>query len=359
MKKIAAYILALTICLLSSCDVHEWPEATIGTRLNLHLNFDTQLPQIIHPYSERAAKEDNSSVLTQGYMQYIVRLYPVSESGVTSLQPTQEWVFGQDVAGGYDLDTYIDVEPGNYEIMVWSHILFNKDATSFYDPTSFSEILLQQHQANTDYRDGFRGKEQVRVEASISEQLPQDIQVQMQRPMAKFEFVTTDLKIFIEREINRMAVANRANPLQYEDILRGLGDYNVTFNYVGYMPDAFSIFTDRPVDSSTGMHFQSRLTKLNNDEASMGFDYVFTNGKETAVTLQIQVTDRQGTQLSLTKPIEVPIKRSHHTIVKGAFLTATASGGIFIDPSYNGDHNVMLRDEEATEDNPDYEIDIE
>lgn len=359
MKKLSAYILILMACLLASCDVHEWPEPTVGTRLNLHLRYQTQLPKWIHPYNERAAQMDDNSVLTEGYMQYIVRLYPVLESGKTSLQPVGEWIFGQDIANGYNLDTYIDVEPGNYELMVWSNILFNQEAAPFYDPTSFAEIMLQLHQANTDYRDAFRGKEKVNVEATIGAQLPQDIEVAMQRPLAKFEFVSTDLQTFVQREINRAALENRAKPVTYDDIMRGLGDYNVTFHYVGYMPDAFSIFTDKPVDSSTGNKFASRLTKISDTEASMGFDYVFTNGKETAVTMQIEVTDAKGTQLSLTKPIEVPLKRSYHTIMKGAFLTATASGGISINPEFEGDHNVMLRDEEADEENPDYEIDID
>ena len=108
------------------------------------------------------------------------------------------------------------------------------------------------------------------------------------------------------------------------------------------MPHAYSIYTDKPVDSSTGVMFESTLRKLSESEATMGFDYVFVNGKESAVTVQIGIYDNEGTQLSLTEPIEVPLKRSHHTILSGMFLMSEASGGVTINPDFDGDHNLIF-----------------
>lgn len=349
MKKAFTYLVVIMACLLTSCDVHEWPEPTTGARVNLHLRYQTNLPIWVHPYSERAAQEDNNSVLTRGIMHYVVRVFPVDSEGEPQSQHTHEYTFIKDISTGYDLSTSIDIDPGNYQLMVWSQLLLDENQTPFYDYTSFMEIILQNHVANTDYRDAFRGKESVTIEPTMTAQAPKDIEIAMQRPLAKFEFITTDLHQFVLREIKRSQVANRAQPVMYQDILRSLGDYTIRFYYVGYMPDAFSIFTDRPVDASTGRIFESTMHQLNNTEASLGFDYVFTNGKESEVTLQIAVLDAKGNELSLTKPIAVPTKRSYHTIIKGGFLMGTATGGISINPEYEGDHNVMLRDEEDTE----------
>jgi hypothetical protein len=109
------------------------------------------------------------------------------------------------------------------------------------------------------------------------------------------------------------------------------------------MPSAYSIFTDKPVDSKTNVIFKSTISQLTNTEASLGFDYVFTNGKESEVYIQIEILNKDEERLSFTKPIKVPIKRSYHTIITGQFLTANASGGIYVNPEYDGDYNVILR----------------
>jgi hypothetical protein len=59
--------------------------------------------------------------------------------------------------------------------------------------------------------------------------------------------------------------------------------------------------------------------------------------------VQIGVYDGTGAQLSLTEPIEVPIKRNHHTIMKGMFLMSDAEGGVAINPDFNGNHNLVIQ----------------
>ena len=119
-------------------------------------------------------------------------------------------------------------------------------------------------------------------------------------------------------------------------------DYRVVFYYVGFMPDTYSMFTDKPVDSVTGVTFQSVLRRMDDAQATLGFDYVFVNGKESAVTVRIGIYDDEGTQLSLTEPIEIPLKRNHHTVLRGKFLMSEASGGVTINPNFDGDHNLIF-----------------
>ncbi len=74
----------------------------------------------------------------------------------------------------------------------------------------------------------------------------------------------------------------------------------------------------------------------------MGFDYVFVNGKESAVTVKVGIYDDENRQLSISEAIEVPLKRNYHTVIRGPFLTSKASGGVNIDPDYNGDYNLFV-----------------
>ena len=47
--------------------------------------------------------------------------------------------------------------------------------------------------------------------------------------------------------------------------------------------------------------------------------------------------------LSSTDPIDVPLERSKLTIVRGPFLTTQASGGVGIDPGFDGEWNYEIK----------------
>lgn len=259
----------------------------------------------------------------------------------------QEFVFTKDIAEGYDHEVTLDVLPGNYNVMVWSDLVKTSGDTHFHNADNFAEIMLQgDHKGNTNHRDAFRGTNNISLVADIMERLPDTLNVAMQRPLAKFEFVTNDVEEFIDKESVRVASKANGNKSASADDTPtravNIEDYKVVFYYVGFMPHAYSMYTDKPVDSSTGVMFESTLKKLSDSEASMGFDYVFVNGKKSAVTVQIGIYDNEGTQLSLTEPIEVPLKRSHHTIMTGMFLMSEASGGVTINPDFDGDHNLIF-----------------
>lgn len=114
-------------------------------------------------------------------------------------------------------------------------------------------------------------------------------------------------------------------------------------HYAGYVPSSFNLFTDQTADASTGVQFESRITRTSDSEASLGFDYVLVNEGEASVKVSLEVYDRDGTQLSATNPFDIPLMRGRHTIVRGNFLTSEASGGIGIDPGFDGDWNYPVQ----------------
>lgn len=349
MKKLLYYMMTcIQVLLLSACDSYESPETPVSAQLHLCLNYETDMTLLGYHYNGVSVVEQGMSKTydnrqADGKIRYIVRVYPASEKQHTSQNCIQEFVFTKDIAQGYNHEVTLDIAPGSYNIMVWSDLIHENGDSNFYDANNFAEIKLQgDHQGNTDYRDAFRGTSSITLTANRNESLADTLHVAMQRPLAKFEFITTDLKKFVDKELEYLAdaAATRGSvaPTQVD-----MDNYRVVFRYAGYMPDTYNMNTDKPIDASTGVCFESKLNIQNENEASLGFDYVSVNDKETGVSVQIGLYDNEGRQVALSDPIDVPLLRSHHTVLTGSFLLQQASGGININPDFDGNHNIVIQ----------------
>lgn len=361
-RYIFTLLLAIVIILSIGCDVHEFPKVKDSVRVYLRLSYDTSLPKWEHEYNpypeeESAATSSQSdepstagvkstqseepstkSVRSKGHMRYRVKAYPII-NGSTSDNLYKEFEFNLNISGGkYDITLPVQLPSGEYKIIVWSDLVEEKGDTPIYEIEEFKEItFIGEHKGSTDYKDAFRGTTGCAVRRTIHETTPDTLDVVMKRPLAKFEFVTTDLDEFIEKEIKRYTASTKT---MVEDI--DFNNYMVVFHYAGFMPCSFNLFSDKPEDSSTGVLFRSSLSQLNDTEASLGFDYVFVTGKESGVMVQVAIFDKDGTQLSMSGAIEVPIKESWHTVMRGRFLMTSASGGLGIDPSFDDEYNIFI-----------------
>lgn len=341
----------MPLVLLTACDVHEWPDTPENVTFRLKLRYERDMTVWEHLYdgtevTEQGLGDTYDNGREHGKMRYIIRAYPLTEKQRPAQKYTQEFVFTKDITEGYDHETTLDLAAGDYRIMVWSDLVENDDVDPYHDAGDFAEITLQgDHRGNDDYRDAFRGTGDISLTADVAEYVPGTLEITMQRPLAKFEFITNDLAEFIQKEGLRIAAKSGGaeSASGNEPVTRvNVEDYKVAFHYVGFMPDTYSMLTDKPVDSSTGVMFQSDLKELNDREASLGFDYVFVNGTESAVTVQVGLYDKEGTRLSLTEPIRVPLRRNHHTVLRGKYLMSEASGGVTINPDFDGDHNLIF-----------------
>lgn len=348
MRKLLYIIMYMPLLLLTACDVHEWPETPEFVKFHLRLNYETDMTEWHHTYDgasviEQGLGETYDNHQEYGQIRYIVRTYPISEKQYTSQSYAQEFVFTKNISEGYDHEVTLDVLPGNYKVMVWSDLVKKSSDLSFYSADNFSEIVLQgDYQGNEDHRDAFRGVAEASWVADILEQIPDTLDVLMQRPLSKYEFITTDLDEFIDKEIeylSKVAASRGETPPSRINT----DEYDVVLYFSGYMPSAYNMNSDKPVDSKMGVVFNSKINVLNENEASLGFDYVFVNDKKSAVTVQLGLYDKEDRQIALTDPINVPLQRSHHTIIKGSFLMQQTSGGITIDPEFDGNHNIVIQ----------------
>ena len=334
----------MLLCFFISCDVHEWPESGKAVKAEFHikLEFDMDMSLKEFFYNTRSANDIN------GYeMRYVLRAFPVeSDENGRSVSRASSWehVFTRKVTfDDYDADVDVQVEmpKGEYNLMVWAD--FVKAGTTdnyFYAPDNFAEItLFGEHKANTDMRDAFRGTAGVLLNSSDDN--GGMVVVKMERPLAKFSFISNDLQKFIDKEL----VARNQSESRGDEDSRSLNldDYKVMFYYNGFMPCAYNMFTYKPNDSKVGVNFESRITITEKSEALLGFDYVFVNGTESTASIILALFDEDGREVFTSNPIPVPVKSDRHTIMRGEFLTIDTSGGVGIKPGFDGEYNYEIK----------------
>ena len=347
--KRSLYLIIYLSLLLVGCNVHEWPDKREMVSFYLNLNFHPAMGEQDYFYS----RGNSRSAVDAHDLRYVVRAYPLNADGSASSEHTAEFVFSKPntaIGDDYNYSTRLELPAGSYRLSVWADFVdAGTTSHTYYNYDNFSSIVLHgSHKANTDYRDAFSGSQHITLESSIYEDVELlNATVEMTRPLAKYTFISTDLKEFIDKELLRMSrnEASTGDELQSDAGSRviDLEDYKVMIYYPMYMPNTYNIFTDKAVNSATGVMYESKLTRLDVNEASMGFDYVVINDDPDAkVTVKVGLFDLEGNQLAMSESFNIPLKRSVNTLVRGKFLVVDADGGISIDPSFDGDHNIVL-----------------
>lgn len=326
---------------VAGCDVHDYPETPAKVPFVLHLNCNTELP--VHQEISYTTRSDNATA--EHDIRYIVNIYRSDNGQDFGRETENTLVVTKPFETEHQHELPLELEEGLYKFIVWSdHVDKGSNDDKYYDTTDFGEIThasLEEYEGCNDFRDAYRGEQQVWIKNGIDADgnaTQQDIVVDMERPMAKFRFIATDLTEFIDQLVEKAAskgqeVSRAVNP----------DDYRVVFRYTGFMPCSFNMFTNKPNDSWTGVSFDGKMVPIDGNEIELGFDYVFVNGTESKIDVAVEIYDKEGTLLSSSNAVEVPIVRSKLTIVRGDFLTSQATGNIGVDPTYNGDYNIEIK----------------
>ena len=341
---------ACALLCVTSCAVHEWPEPTPADVI-VNLDFDTQMPQykVLNEEGTRASHDGRDYDI-----RYTIAAYRLLQDGSYAEEPFLLKVFSKDEIEELNASFRFSIDEGSYRFYVWTDfVLAGTQSDYFYNTTNFRRISLQgTHEGNNDFRDAFSGSADLKVIRRGSKETPSTVTVQMRRPLAKFEFITTDLQEFITKTIEAMIRKEEAEAAAKAGETKPEGDtktpvvdlekYTVVFFYSGYMPNAYNMMEGKPCDSATGVKFSSAISTIDNHDARLGFDYVFVNGEESSVMVTVALYDEEGTQLSISRQIEVPIKRSMLTTVRGSFLMQNTGGGVAIDPGFEDEFNIYI-----------------
>lgn len=248
--------------------------------------------------------------------------------------PLRQETFSISVARAKDYTIPLELSPGDYRAVAWADYVPQGSSEDFYYNTaSLTDITLKHYDnsrvpGNTTALDVFRGVTRFSVGTQS-----ETITLPMERPQARFRFISTDLGEFLSRI---------ADGRPAEEILSG---YSVVIRYAGYMPYVYNVFTDRGVDSLPGAWFEADIRRMedNQAEALLGFDDVFVSSTETSVQLAVEVYDKAtGDKVGGTGSINVPLLRGRTTDIRGRFLTTDASSGVGINPDFDGEYNVEV-----------------
>ena len=314
----------LTGLLMQSCDVHQFPDPSLKeVDYTLHLDYSTEMPLYkVVEYSEPTRAGEADDVYD---VRYIVNVFDKDEA---SREVLHSFVFTKDDISQLDNSVTFRIRVGEYRFVVWTdYVEQGSTADLFYATDKFEYIgfATEEHVGNEDMRDAFTGS----LTSVVSDESIEG-RVEMSRPLAKFNFVSDDVQDFVLRMMETKG----------SDDLEGC---TVVFKYNGFMPSAYNVHSCGTTDSGAGYQFSSRIHKLDENEAELGFDYVFVNDHETIVSVYLEIYDASCKLLSISRPVDVPLMRSKLTTVKGNFLTSKASGGVFVSPGYDGEHNIVIQ----------------
>lgn len=347
MKKILAFIFAAVI-LLSSC-VHQWPESS-PAEVDLTLTFDTEMPfytSLAFPDETKSPSLTSSdeSLFIQDFSahesydaRYIVEAYRQLSDGSYGRDAVRRWVFSdQDASVMDDFRFSVSLEEGNYMFRAWADYVQSGSTDDLHYLTSDwkSGIRLNHedgYDGATDWRDSFVGNLEIEVIRYGSKVEPVSGVIPMTRPHGKYFFLTNDLDEFVTKVLHTKAQEDATKAPEFN-----IDDYTFVITYTSFVPDSYNIFTDRANDSAPTASFETALTQIDATRAVMGFDYVITGTQgRTSVRVGLQLKDKDGTVLAEHDNVNIPVTASHYTLLEGRFLMQESSGGVAIDPGFNG-----------------------
>ncbi len=357
----------------SSCNLHQWPDECTPAALKLDFVFSADLPPYLTVDYE-GTKGEATDAASAGSFRYTVKFYPELPDGTFSPSASEDYtlVLTRDDLTTLDFSAVTYLPEGEWQVRCWADYVERGSARDLYYLTQdFSAIALpESYTAGTDLKDAFLGSAEVTLRRVGTQQAPVTARLEMERPLAKFQFIATDFGALVTKVMReKMSVEEYGKWLQAIRLERessGAGaprpeagapnawnpskapgftpsDYYIRFYYTSFLPSEFNMFTNKPIDSRSGVQFDSEFTPLSMDEVLMGFDYVLVNGLESNVSVQVALYDKSTNNLlSLSPVINVPLTRSRITTVRGDFLTLSTGGGIGVCPDFDGEYNITI-----------------
>ncbi len=353
------FTIFVAVLLLSSCDVHQFPEEdaeepevpakTRTVALELDFSFDLPLHSVVD-YTISGSSDMRSTRSAVSYkMRHTVKIFDLTNEQrgqlITRADPIYTFTFysepANSVASKHRVE--IDIPDGDYTAFVWSDYVDRDNGVEYYNIDDFSSIIFanaDNYEGSCEWRDAFRGEAYFTVAASdaATGRGEQNIIVEMERPLARLSVISTDLRAFINKLAKSAGDSHDNGAAKNNE----LSDFYARMVYTGYLPSKFNMFRNKPVNSSLGISFASEIMPIDDDNACLAFDYIMVNDTETNVDAAIQILDRNDNIIAQSPMFTAPLKRSCHTEVRGRFLTTSSDSGIGIDTDFDGEYNIRI-----------------
>ena len=124
--------------------------------------------------------------------------------------------------------------------------------------------------------------------------------------------------------------------------MENVDGYSVVWKYTSYLPVGFNAITQKPNAAEIGEGFTSILSGGNDEYIGLGTDYIFVNGGESHVVVDLTIINSDGEEVNTYQGLKLPIRKNRLTVIKGKYLTLNKTTGIGIDAGFDGEFNIVL-----------------
>ncbi len=340
-RKLWSGLLALPF-LMAACTLHEEPELTADgelgvdpTEVNVEVNLtlDLNLPE--------QGNEENSSARVSANTDYLHRFIV---EAYLNRQPVARQVFVESITDRTHLSLPVSMKLHalSYQLVVWKDYVSAETPQEdlHYNTQSLVPVIPNRasHTGNTEYKDVFVGTTSLDLTAYADQWgavVEQD--VALQRPVARYELIATDVDKFLQRIADGEVSGER---------------FTARIKYSGYLPVGYNVLDDVPKHSLMYMQYNTSfdVPEEGTDELRVGFDYVFVSNEGSAsVPMEIEIVNENNVTVA-NSVLNVPLERGKNTVWTGEFLTGDDQGGqgggdepgededgIGIDPDYDNE----------------------
>lgn len=340
-RKFWSGLLALPL-LMAACTLHEEPELTADgelgvdpTEVNVEVNLtlDLNLPE--------QGNEENSSARVSANTDYLHRFIV---EAYFNRQPVARQVFVENITDRTHLSLPVSMKlhARSYQLVVWKDYVSAETPQEdlHYNTQSLVPVIPNRasHTGNTEYKDVFVGTTSLDLTAYADQWgavVEQD--VALQRPVARYELIATDVDKFLQRIADGEVSGER---------------FTARIKYSGYLPVGYNVLDDVPKHSLMYMQYNTSfdVPEEGTDELRVGFDYVFVSNEGSAsVPMEIEIVNENNVTVA-NSVLNVPLERGKNTVWTGEFLTGDDQGGqgggdepgededgIGIDPDYDNE----------------------
>ena len=174
-------------------------------------------------YSRASTEANPSGTKTQTEITYDIRYtvnaYRIDGNDGNRLSDTTVVVCNSDLENLLRL-LWRNPRLGKYRFLVWADYVVHGTKTDlYYNTSNFEEIILadrQNHTGSTDRRDAFRGEKEAEVydnpeltSNSTRSTAVNRVVVEMERPLAKFKFISHDIVKFLSYVLQQRAIRQK------------------------------------------------------------------------------------------------------------------------------------------------------
>lgn len=216
----------------------------------------------------------------------------------------------------------------NYKISLWVEEVFSEGCESpIYDSDNMKAIT---------YRNGYVGGDPMKL--CFSGIYTLDL-----REYARRKFASTDKSFTVDMPVAMVSIlATDYQDFLEDNSLENIDGYTAIWKYSSYLPVGFNAITQKPNAAELGQSFTSFLSGGNDEFIGLGTDYIFVNGGESYVVVDLTILNANGEEVNTYQGLELPIRRGRLTVIKGDFLTRSKTTGIGVDAGFDGEFNIIL-----------------